>query len=53
MRYRFYHDWLYQIANILSGYHIKLSKYHIKWSHRYLVIMKRMTDRLEASIGED
>lgn len=41
MRYRFYHEWLYQIAN-------KLANHHIKWSYRYIEIMNKMVDILKA-----
>lgn len=44
MRYRFYHELLYQIAD-------RLANYHIKWSLRCIGIMNKMIDRLKASIG--
>jgi len=44
MRYRFYHEWFYQIADMLANYHVKRS---IQCTR----IMNKMIDRLKASIG--
>ena len=45
MKYRFYHEWLYRIAD-------KLSSYHLTWARRYVGIMRKMRDRLKASVEE-
>jgi len=44
MKYRFYHEWLYQIAD-------RLANYYTKRTCQCIGIMNKMIDRLKASIG--
>jgi len=49
VKYRFYHEWIYQFAKAITNCHIKCSEFHTRRTYVYLGIMKKMYNREKAA----
>lgn len=52
MKYRFYHELVYQAANVMANLLIRLAKFSSAMADRCIRVMQKMVDREIAWIDE-